>query len=216
MTVREVFGVAGVDLFPRCFAITNRLEGGDRADGGLVTEATAARIHDPGGATAYGMSRRALVSVDVDKDGRMDFDLDGDGDVDEADLRLLIQMKHAGDPRADHLIESFYRDGYWRKVHADFMPWPWCLLAYDAAVNHGPGAAAVLIQRAVHVKDDGIVGPATLAAIRTTHTVEGLVEFVAQRDFLFARIYAHDTAKPTLGWLRRSARVHQIAATEAA
>ena len=204
-----------MDLFPRCFAITNHLEGGDREDGGLVTEATAARIHDPGGATAYGMSRRALVGVDIDGDGRMDFDLDADGDVDEADLRILIDMKRAGDPRADQLIWNFYRDGYWRKVHADVMPWPWCLLAYDAAVNHGPAAAVVLLQRAVRVKDDGIAGPATLAAIRTAFMPAGLVEFVAQRAFLYARIYAHDTAKPVLGWLRRDARIHQIAATEA-
>jgi lysozyme family protein len=197
-------------LFPRCWWITARYEGADRKDGGFVSAATAARIHDPGGPTVFGMSQRALARIDDDGDGHLDFDFDHDGDVDEADLKILLAKKQGGDPKADELIESFYRNRYWSPVRAAEMPWPWCLLAFDAAVNHGPTAAALLLQRATGAAADGRVGMNTLAHIRTAGGA-GVRAYVAQRGTLYARIFARDTAKPILGWMARLADLHEKA-----
>jgi hypothetical protein len=196
--------------FPRAFMVTMHLEGTDRPGFGFVSEATAARIHDPGGATLAGISRRAIVGVDDDGDGRLDFDLDFDGDVDEDDLRILLAKKTGGDPKADELIENFYRNRYWSTIRASEMPWPWCLLAFDAAVNHGPTAAALLLQKATGAGQDGRVGMSTLAHIRTAGKA-GVHKYIAERGALFARIYARDTAKPILGWMSRLAQLHEAA-----
>lgn len=190
--------------------LTMHYEGSDRKDGGFVSEATARRIHDPGGATVFGMSRRALVGVDDDGDGRLDFDLDHDGDVDEDDLKILLAKKQGGDPKADELIENFYRNRYWSTVRASEMPWPWCALAFDAAVNHGPRAAALLLQKATGAEADGMVGQNTIAHIRTAG-VGGVRGYVAERGALYARIFARDTATPILGWMARLADLHEKA-----
>jgi lysozyme family protein len=189
---------------------TMHFEGADRPGGGFVSTATAARIHDPGGATVFGMSQRALVGVDDDGDGKLDFDLDHDGDIDEDDLKILLAKKDARDPKADELIEGFYRNRYWSPIRASEMPWPWCLLAFDAAVNHGVTGAAFLLQRATGADADGRVGMNTLAHIRTAG-LGGVAGYVAERGALFARIYAKDQAKPLLGWMARLAHLHERA-----
>lgn len=188
-----------IDVFARCYAITMPLEGG------FISQAQADRIGDGGGATNFGISLRAVVTLDLDHDGKLDFDLDGDGDVDEADIRALSLHP---EKRAE-----FYRSQYWEKVKADEMPWPWCLFAFDAAVNHGPGAATVLIQKAVGVEPDGRMGPITIAAIHGAPN-EATTEFIAQRAFLYARLFARDTRRPILGWSRRNAALHAEAMTE--
>jgi hypothetical protein len=198
------------DLFLACYAITMHLEGGDRPGGGFVSSDEAKGIHDPGGATAYGLSLRAVVGLDDDGDGHLDFDLDGDHDVDEADLKLLVAKKAGGDPKADELIERFYQHRYWEPVRAGEMDWPWCLLAYDAAVNHGPRAAALLVQRAVGAQVDGRVGSETVARTHLAGPVH-VRHYVAQRGALYARIYAEDTQKPILGWMERLASLHESA-----
>lgn len=187
------------DLFLRCYRFTMREEGG------FVSAAQAARIGDAGSATNFGISLRAVVSLDADKDGKLDFDLDGDGDVDEADIRALDNFPEKR--------QEFYRDRYWSPVRASEMPWPWCLLSFDAAVNHGPGGAALLLQRAVYVTPDGAFGPKTLAAIRAA-APSMVREFIAQRGVLFARLYAKDTHRPILGWNRRLAQLHDEARGE--
>jgi lysozyme family protein len=196
--------------FPRAHAITMHFEGSDRPDGGFVSADLARRIHDPGGATVFGMSQRALAGIDDDGDGRLDFDLDHDGDVDEDDLKILLAKKRGGDPKADELIDNFYRNRYWSPVRASEMVWPWCLLAYDAAVNHGVSAATLLLQRATGATPDGRPGPNTIAHVRTAGLAR-VASYVAHRGHLYARIYAKDTAKPILGWMSRLALLHEEA-----
>lgn len=190
------------DLFLRCV----RFSLSDRIEGGFISEAAAARIGDRGGATNRGVARAFVQTIDRNGDGVLDFDLDGDGDVDESDIRALD-----GHPE---LVHDFYRHEYWNRVRADQMPFPWCLLAFDAAINHGVAGASVLLQRAVGARADGQVGTKTLAAIRTS-TPDAVVEYVAQRGRLFALLYAKDERRPILGWNRRLALLHKEAGSEA-
>jgi lysozyme family protein len=39
---------------------------------------------------------------------------------------------------------------------------------FDCAVNSGPGRAAMLLQQAIGVWPDGVIGPKTMAAIKAT------------------------------------------------
>jgi lysozyme family protein len=186
------------DLFPRCYRRMSLFEGG------FVSAAEAERIGDGGGATNWGVSLRAVVGLDVNKDGVLDFDLDGDNDVDEADIRALDEHPEKR--------EEFYRNQYWSPIRAREMPWPWCLLAFDAAVNHGVAGATLILQRAVGAVPDGVLGSKTLWSIVIAKT-ELIDEYVAQRGTLFAKLYAKDQRRPILGWMRRLATLYREALT---
>lgn len=60
--------------------------------------------------------------------------------------------------------EALYHRDYWLKVRGDELPPGLALITFDMAVNAGPGAAVKCLQRACKVADDGVLGPATLAA----------------------------------------------------
>ncbi len=70
--------------------------------------------------------------------------------------------------------ERIYLDHYWDVVRASELPPALALLVFDGAVNHGPAQAARLLQRVLNVKDDGVVGPKTLAAARSFHPASEL------------------------------------------
>ena len=62
-----------------------------------------------------------------------------------------------------------YREHYWNKIKGDWInnisP-ELALVMFDIAVNSGPSAAICMLQRLVGVKDDGIIGPVTLKAVK--------------------------------------------------
>ena len=63
-------------------------------------------------------------------------------------------------------VEAIYREQYWDQAKCDKMPWPLSLMHFDAAVNHGVTRANKLLQKALGVTADGVIGNVTLAAIR--------------------------------------------------
>lgn len=64
------------------------------------------------------------------------------------------------------LAKRIYKERYWDAVRADELPEAIRYAVFDAAVNSGPRQAIRWLQRAVGAKDDGIIGPKTLAAVR--------------------------------------------------
>ena len=66
------------------------------------------------------------------------------------------------------LAKRIYKDRYWDAVRADELPEAVRYAVFDAAVNSGPRQAIRWLQRAVGVRDDGVIGPITLSAVRAT------------------------------------------------
>lgn len=60
-----------------------------------------------------------------------------------------------------------YRRDFWKKAKCDELPWPVNFQVFDAAVNSGVRAAVKWLQKAVGVSADGVIGPKTLAAVRS-------------------------------------------------
>ncbi len=60
---------------------------------------------------------------------------------------------------------ALYRRDYWDRVRGDELPPPLALLVYDFAVLAGVSRAAKTLQRVLGVAQDGVIGPATLAAV---------------------------------------------------
>jgi lysozyme family protein len=57
-----------------------------------------------------------------------------------------------------------YLHDYWNKLRLDQLPVPVRFDMFDMGVNSGLGNAAKILQRAVGVADDGVIGPKTVAA----------------------------------------------------
>lgn len=99
--------------------------------------------------------------------------------------------------------KAIYRRDYWERAKADQYDGAIAFQLFDAAVNHGIGQAVKFLQRAVGVKDDGIVGPVTLRAVQDTPVADVLMRFNAERlDFYTGLSTWGSFGK---GWARRVA-----------
>lgn len=67
-------------------------------------------------------------------------------------------------PLAD--AKAIYRAHYWTPLRCDDLPAGLDYAVFDYGVNSGISRAAKCLQRIAGVDDDGVVGPATLAAVR--------------------------------------------------
>lgn len=96
---------------------------------------------------------------------------------------------------------EIYRARYWAKILGDLLPAGPDLIAFDCAVNQGPGVAARFLQLSVNVTPDGLVGPRTIAALSIADPVEVIGRV---SDFRRARYrQSADFARFGEGWLRR-------------
>lgn len=109
---------------------------------------------DPGGKTRYGITEEVARRVGYK------------GDMRELPLDLAKQI---------------YRRDYWDAVKADHLPAGVRYAVFDAAVNSGPPQAIKWLQRAAGVKDDGIIGPITLAAVHAQNADSLRMRILAQR-----------------------------------
>jgi lysozyme family protein len=137
---------------------------------------------DTGGITNQGITQRAVVVLDFNGDGILDFDFDGDGDVDRDDMLQIPQHPRERD--------AFYRHMYWDVMHGDQLWWPLSLLAFDAAIQHGPDTATRLMQRALSMglKVDGDIGTKTLTATEHCDPEMTVRRYFVQRHTLYGRI----------------------------
>ena len=141
---------------------------------------------DPGGATNYGISLRFLRGIEPD--------------ATEDDIRKMTLVR----------AKALYREHFWDSIRGDDLPYSIALGVFDSAVNQGVGYASRTLQNVVAAKEDGRIGPQTVAAVlaRTGGTWERhdlLVNFFAKR----AMGYALNKNIRTfgLGWFRRLLRV---------
>jgi lysozyme family protein len=96
---------------------------------------------------------------------------------------------------------AIYKQDYWATIQGDALPGPIALVAFDAAVNAGPKRSVIWLQQAAGVAADGVMGPATLAAVRGGDAAALAREAVVRR-------LNFSTGLPTwgnfgLGWSRR-------------
>jgi lysozyme family protein len=77
--------------------------------------------------------------------------------------------------------KAIYRRDYWRRVKADEIPEELRFIVFDAAVNAGVAQSIKWLQRAVRVRDDGVIGPLTLAAIADSNPHQIAANFLGQR-----------------------------------
>ncbi|WP_235890536.1 glycoside hydrolase family 108 protein [Martelella alba] len=95
----------------------------------------------------------------------------------------------------DNELQAIYRSRYWDLVKADQLPFGVDLVVFDAAVNSGPGQSMKWLQRGLNalkasevpLKDDGLIGPATLEALSSCSDHAALINDVCDRRLAMLR-----------------------------
>lgn len=101
--------------------------------------------------------------------------------------------------------QALYRHDYWLLIHGEDLPPGLDLLMLDSAINQGPVTAIKLLQSALKIRHDGLIGQETLnAADRAMPDI--LTDFAAERALRYEgnpneNIFGR-------GWYRRLLRMH--------
>lgn len=100
--------------------------------------------------------------------------------------------------------DQLYNDLYWTAVSGDKLPLPVAFLVFDAGVLSGVGHSRRLAQRVVGVRQDGILGPISIAALNAVDRETFIRRFTALRlEYLKGRPTAW---KYLDGWTNRTNR----------
>lgn len=163
-----------VDIFESALVHVLDMEGGFTDD-----------AHDPGGPTNLGITLAVFAAwrnVTVTAVNRTDL------------IRDLKAIDSA-------TVTAIYRRRYWDAAQCKELPPALALMHFDAAVNHGVGAAIRFLQQAVGVAIDGEFGPQTRAAIAKAQTGVMLESYAGIRRRRY-RALPHFW-RFGRGWLRR-------------
>lgn len=141
---------------------------------------------DPGGATKFGITRETFSRA---KKRAASIN----------DVRRLSRKEAI----------AIYRQLYWDAVRADELPAGLDLATFDLAVNSGPSRAVKMLQTALGVEADGIVGPVTLGAAREADVPETVRRLTKARLGFLGRLATWPVFG--LGWRRRVLAVEREA-----
>jgi len=107
-------------------------------------------------------------------------------------------------------VHAIYYSNYWLTARCPSFSPDVDRLQFDAAVNHGPGGAGRILQRALRdagqaITVDGAVGPMTIAASQNVDSQILSRLYIDQRRDLYRRIVAKNASQEVFlkGWLNR-------------
>lgn len=128
---------------------------------------------DPGGPTAWGIA------------------LNRHPDLTLAQIQSMTEGEAA----------NIYRAQYWQPICGDLLPDAVGYVLLDCAVNQGTGEAVKILQSALYVPIDGVVGPQTVAAAHSAD-IKGLISrFSAGRILRYSQ--SPDWGRFGNGWATR-------------
>lgn len=105
--------------------------------------------------------------------------------------------------------KDIYERDYWRAASCDRLPEVVAVALFDSAVNQGIRPATRMLQRALAVNDDGVLGSLTIAAANAGKSDDLLVKFCAERALHYASLPTFQTYGR--GWMRRLFTVARVA-----
>lgn len=103
--------------------------------------------------------------------------------------------------------EIYLRD-YWNQIQGDLLPNGLALLMLDCAINQGVKAAIRLLQEALNLPQDGIIGPRTLDSAHAAGP-DILLPFAALRAWRYEINKNEDVFGK--GWFLRLFRLYTVA-----
>lgn len=102
-------------------------------------------------------------------------------------------------------VGPIYRKKYWDAVKGDELPSGLDYLMFDFAVNAGPGRAIKIMQQALGVTSDGVIGRMTMKAIADADPEELIEKFSEAKSDYYRSLKTFETFGK--GWLNRVAEV---------
>lgn len=156
------------------------------SEGGFVNHPS-----DPGGATNLGVTLATAK--------RLGIDVDKDGDTDVNDIKLL---------KREHAAQVF-KSEFWDKVKGDELPHGLDYAVVDFAYHSGPKRAVIGLQRLLGLADDGILGPHTLAAVKSYQFYDTLINRYMDDRVKFLKSLSTFSVFGK-GWMNRIVKVRKI------
>lgn len=98
--------------------------------------------------------------------------------------------------------KEIYRRDYWDKIRGNSLPFSVAIVAFDMAVNMGVKTAIKMLQGSVDVKQDGILGDRTMAAVVANSSHYVVEKMTNGRLQYYADLPTFPIYKS--GWIRRS------------
>jgi len=99
-------------------------------------------------------------------------------------------------------VAPIYKTNYWDRIRGDDLPSGLDFAAFDWAVNSGTGRPARVIQKYISAKQDGAIGPKTLALVAENDPSNMIQYLYEQRQKFYERLKTFDTFGK--GWTRRN------------
>lgn len=106
-------------------------------------------------------------------------------------------------------VAPIYRKKYWDVVRGDELPSGLDYLMFDFAVNAGPGRAIKVMQSALGVTVDGVIGRITMKAIQDADPVRLIEIFSDAKEEYYRSLKTFETFGK--GWTNRIADVKKYA-----
>ena len=100
--------------------------------------------------------------------------------------------------------KAIYKRDWWDKLKLEDYSAAMSYQLFDTAINSGWHNAAEILQRAIGVKDDGVIGKVTMAKLSILDNNDVLMLFLAERLEFMTSISTWGTYGR--GWARRIAR----------
>lgn len=97
--------------------------------------------------------------------------------------------------------KDVYFVNYWKKMHCDKLSDGINLAVFDCSVNQGTSRATLFLQKLAGTKQDGIIGPKTLAAVNKKDQKHFLVNYLTERQLHYVSLSKFD--RFGRGWTRR-------------
>lgn len=96
--------------------------------------------------------------------------------------------------------KEIYKRDYWDAIRCDDLPYPINVLIFDAAVNQGKKAAVRMLQEALKITVDGVIGKQTIkAAVAASDSV--CADYLSIRAVRYAN--TANFGRFGRGWMRR-------------
>jgi len=99
-------------------------------------------------------------------------------------------------------VAPIYKTNYWDRIKGDELPSGLDFAAFDWAVNSGTGRPAKVIQKYISAKQDGAIGPRTLALVAENDPANMIQYLYEQRQKFYERLKTFETFGK--GWTRRN------------
>ena len=153
---------------------------------------------DHGGETYMGISRKNWRGWD----GWTDIDKIKSGHPQGEPLQKAL----ANNADLQGRVKLFYKRNFWTPIMDEIDDQALVNWLFDKGVNMGIRRAYKLMQRALHVDEDGIIGPQTRAQIRQTDPVQLLADCRDEAKRFYTNLALHDPTQSRFlhGWLARA------------